>query len=136
MSVIGNDQRAHSQSLLDQRQDVWIKPLSAIQQYKIDRLRQVLRQRFQRVAFTDFDKIGKATGGDISARPRDLCGLEFSRNKLATAVVAERSSKVQGRTPNELPNSIIVLALVARASMYKSLPVSRDTARWTSFARE
>ena len=136
IGIIGDDQRAHAQSLLDQRQDVRIKPLRAIQQYKIDRLRQVLRQRFQCIAFTYFDEIGKAAGSDIRARPRDLCPLDSLVMSLPPPLSRSAAARCKAETPNEVPNSIIVLALVARASMYSSLPVSRDPARWTSFARE
>ena len=75
------------------------------------------------------DEIGKATGGDTSARPNNFCGLELGRDELATAIVAERSSKVQGRDTErgaELDN----LGLCLKFEILSREPPQLSTAFW------
>jgi len=65
-----------------------------------------LRQRFQRIAFTDLSEIGKAAGGDIRARPRDLSSNSVVMS-LPPPLSRSAAARCKVEIPNEVPNSII-----------------------------
>ena len=60
VGVVGNNERAVAQACLKQRQYRRIERLGAIQQHKIDTIRQIAGERLQRVAFANLHQIRQA----------------------------------------------------------------------------
>ena len=58
VGVVGDQERAGAQARGDQREDLQVERFVPIEQDEVDRLRQIARQRLQRVALADLDQLG------------------------------------------------------------------------------
>ena len=128
IGIVGNDERAGPQPLLDECKHLRIQRLRTVEQQQVDRIRQIGGQRTQRIALANLDEIGQP--GCRQVRP--ACTTFDGSNSLVTSRPPPLSRSAAARCsvemPNDVPNSTTDRAPPLRASMYSSVPVSRDTA--------
>jgi hypothetical protein len=92
--IVGDDRGARPQMRFQQREDVGIQGLGAVQQDEVDRIRQVAGERPQRIARADLDEIEQAGCRQVGARPLDFRFFEFAGGQAPAAVVAQGGGQV------------------------------------------